>query len=488
MPGPLPPAISAAKSGDFKTGQPFSDPPKILSRNGELKVTLTAFSMPVRISGKLVNARVYGASAYGKSYAPSFAPPTLVTNPGDTVIFTLVNKLPEPTNVHTHGWFVSPMGNSDDIYASLPSGSTLTYQYLLPKDLAPGTYWYHPHEHGLVEEQVFGGLAGFLYVKGLKEMLPDKLADAKEHFIMLKDMQLNKGNSIINTNIDSNKPTNRFVNGLMKPVMQMKPGETQMWHIGNMSADIWYTLAAAGMQFHVIAEDGNPVDTPWTVSDLLIAPGKRFDVIVRAPKSGSVELKTMKMSTGPAGDTYPTVGLATIELAGQQQKAIPLPKTVRPANAPYWIDLLSKPVAKERTFVLTEDKNGFYINGKSWSENFIDATPLKGTVEQWTYINETGEDHPIHIHVNDMQVVTINGVAQSTNWVDTQKVPAMTKDASGAKQPGRVVVRMDFRKYVGTYVFHCHILAHEDNGMMGNVTVTTPPSTPQVVPAERLGA
>lgn len=478
-PGPLPPAIPDVESGAFVTGQPFKDPPKIKSRNGELRVTLTANSLPVRISGKLVNARVYGAKAYGKVFEPSYVPPTLVVDPGDTVTLTLVNNLPEPTNIHTHGWFVSPMGNQDNIYVTVPEGKTVTYQYLVPKNFAPGSYWYHPHQHGLVEEQVFGGLAGFIHVRGLKRMMPDELRGATEHYIMLKDMQLNKGNSIINTNIDSAKPTNRFVNGLMVPDMTMQPGETQVWHIGNMSADIWYTLAAAGMTFSVLAEDGNPVKEPWTASELEIAPGKRFDVVVRAPKSGSTVLQTVEMNTGPAGDTYPTVDLMTINLSGPKQPAIPIPDEFRPDGVKYWKDLLTVEPAMKRTFVLTEDKNGFYINGKEWAPHAIAATPLKGTVEEWTFINETKEAHPIHIHVNDMQVISINGEIQDTDWVDTQKVPSITKDGSGAKAPGVVVVRMDFRRYVGAYVFHCHILNHEDNGMMANVAVTTKPSLPK---------
>lgn len=481
-PGPLPPAIPNSESGDFVEGSPFQDPPKIASRKGQLKVTLTANSIPVRISGKLVNARVYGAKAYGKTYAPSYVPPTLIVDPGDTVTITLVNNLPEPTNIHTHGWFVSPMGNQDNIYVTVPEGKTVTYQYLVPKSFAPGSYWYHPHEHGLVEEQVFGGLAGFIHVRGMNRLLPEDLRQVKKHYIMLKDMQLNKGNSIINTNIDSAKPTNRFVNGLKLPTMTMKPGETQIWHIANMSADIWYTLAASGMSFSVLAEDGNPVGTPWTVSELEIAPGKRFDVVVRAPQSGGTTLQTVQMSTGPAGDTYPTVDLMTIALSGPAQPAIALPETVRPDDAKYWVDLNTKEPAQQRTFVLTEDKNGFYINGKEWRPHAIAATPLKGTVEEWTFINETREDHPIHIHVNDMQVISINGEAQDADWVDTQKIPAVTKDASGNKVPGTVVVRMDFRRYPGVYVFHCHILNHEDNGMMANVSVTTKPSLPPTLP------
>ena len=133
---------------------------------------LNAGAKPVKISGKTVNARVYAVSAYGRDYPYAFMPPTLVLDPGDNLKINLTNRLGEPTNLHTHGFFISPSGNQDNIFVDLTSGKSFLYNYYLPQDISPGSFWYHPHYHPLVEEQVFGGLSGFIYIRGLEGLLP----------------------------------------------------------------------------------------------------------------------------------------------------------------------------------------------------------------------------------------------------------------------------------------------------------------------------
>lgn len=473
-PAPPPPPIPNSQSGTIKTGAEYSEPAIIDSRNGVLKVTLTAVATPVRISGKLVNARVYEVKAYGKTYPAAFMPPTLRVYPGDVLQVTLVNHLGEPTNLHTHGFFVSPGGNQDNIFVNIPDGATYTYNYELSKAVAPGAYWYHPHMHGLVEEQVFGGMAGYLYVRGLKKYLPKQDRNLTERFISLKDFQVNKQNTIPAENIDSAAPTNRTVNGLVNPIMSMKPGETQMWHLGNLSADIWYKIALPGWKFTVVGEDSNPVHKPWVADKLIMPPAKRFDLIVTAPQTpGKSSLITEKYSNGPWGDQYPRTELMRINVAGATQKPVKAPAvTTWPFD-----DLNKADIATTRVFTLSEKPNaGIYmINGVAFhNANDVSATPIAGTVEEWTFKNASLEEHPIHIHVNDMQVTNINGKSIPANgWVDTIAIPVGTKMPNGKIKPGSVTVRMRFREYTGTYVFHCHILAHEDAGMMDVVNVTS---------------
>jgi FtsP/CotA-like multicopper oxidase with cupredoxin domain len=122
----------------------------ITSRHGVLEMRLNARAKPVTISGKKVNARVYSASAFGKDYPYAFMPPTIVLDPGDNLKVNLTNWLGEPTNLHTHGFFISPTGNQDNIFVDLTSSKSFLYNYFLPKDILPGSYWYHPHYHPLV--------------------------------------------------------------------------------------------------------------------------------------------------------------------------------------------------------------------------------------------------------------------------------------------------------------------------------------------------
>lgn len=473
-PAAPPPRIPNSVSGDILTGLPLTEPPVIRSRQGVLKVELTAMATPVRISGKLVNARVYAASAYGQSYPPAFAPPTLVVDPGDNLQVTLNNQLGEPTNLHTHGFFVSPMGNQDNIFVDLPSGSKFLYSYDLPKGISPGSYWYHPHFHPLVEEQVFGGLSGFIYVRGQESFLPQDLQDIKQRFLQLKDFQYDSGNTIPATNIDSNAATHRTVNGLVQPTLALRAGETQLWHLGNLGADIWYTLELSGLSFTVIGEDGNILSRPWTTTQLLMPPAKRFDVLVQAGTPGSYSLLTAPMDTGPAGDNYPLALLATLNVTGKAAEPAALPRFLK-----LYDNLSDAAIAKQRVFVLSENQNTnrFFINHRTFGANRVDATPETGTVEEWVFQNTTQELHPIHFHVNDIQVMSVNGVPQQArSLVDTVPIPYATTDAAGNRAPGEVVIRTRFSRFVGPYVFHCHILAHEDNGMMSIINVTSPGS------------
>lgn len=479
---PNPPAISDADSGSFVSGEPFKDLDVIRSSNGKLSVDISAHNAPIRVAGKLLNGRVFAVKGVNNDL-PTYTPPVLSIKPGDNVLLNFHNLLDgQPSNLHTHGLFVSPLGNSDNIFPTIEPGGRMQYNYQEPKDLQPGSNWYHPHMHPIVEQQVFGGMSGFFYVEGLKDLLPKRFNNVEEDFMRFSDVQyvgqpnipakLYKGqtpNSIPYDNIDSGQPTHRLVNGQLQPVYTIPVGETRIWHMANMSADIWYNMHITGAKFTVIATDGEPVnaiEAMNTTDTLLMPPARRFDVIVQFPKTGDYVLETLKMNTGKAGDKYPQKTLMDIKVTDGAVKQLKIP-TGAFSDAP--VDYSKNSVAAKRTMVLTEDKNGFYVNGVAFaSANDINATPVKGTTEEWTFINKTNEDHPIHIHVNDMQIMSINGVKRvDTGLYDTWKIPHKTDDG-----PGKVVVRMKFRKFTGAYVFHCHILAHEDNGMMGVVNVT----------------
>ena len=470
---PPPPAIPPAESGEVITGQPFADPPIIESAGSQLQLGLTANAVPVAVSGKRVNARVYSAEAYGVTYPAAFMPPVIRLRRGQQLVVNLQNKLQEATNIHTHGFFVSPKGNQDDIYEIVLPGGSAQHLYQNTRFFNPGTYWYHPHPHPLAEEQVFGGMSGFIEVEGLKSLLPKSLRGITEHYVGLKDFQVTTGNTIPTDDIDSDAPTTRTVNGQVNPVMTMQAGETQLWHVGNIGANIWYDLQASGLKVTVLAVDANPVSRPYAASTLMMPPARRFDLLVQAPRAGTYQLITRKMNTGPQGDTYPRTTLMTVKVEG----AASAPVAKAPATFGGESDLADRRVARHRTFVLSENKAGtkFYINGRSFPGAVpMSATPVTGTVEEWTFINKSSEEHPIHIHVNDMQLMSVNGRRQpDESWIDTIPVPATTRGI-----PGQVVVRMSFRTYTGPYVFHCHILAHEDNGMMANINVTSRPFAP----------
>ena len=436
----------------FPTEQrlPFQPPVELQSANGQLQ---TEFSVePTTFS-------VAGAQVKGYAFQGQYIGPTLRVRPGDTVRIDLTNRLGQPTNLHGHGMFMSPLGISDNVLRVMKSDTFNKIVWKLPTDIEPGTYWYHTHLHGLVEKQVFSGLSGVLIVDGLDELLPPDLQGVNQYVVALKDLQVKNG-AIVNTNIDSNAPTTRTVNGQVDPVLTVRTNETQMLRLANIGADIWYRLKLSGTQFRVIAQDANPVAKVWTTDELVLPPGKRYDVLVRWPNAGTHTLETLPYSTGPDGDNYPQRRLMTVNVEGDPVPDIAWPTSLAPPSP-----LATDKVDRTRQFVFSENTktNQFYINGKQFDATRVNVVAKLGTTEEWTLKNISREEHPFHIHVNDFLVMAVNGKpVESYSEQDTVPLPV----------GGEVRIRMHFNRFVGTYVFHCHILAHEDNGMMNIVDVS----------------
>jgi FtsP/CotA-like multicopper oxidase with cupredoxin domain len=432
-------------------GQPFAEPPSLRSANGvlaiDLRVTETTYD-------------VAGTPIVGQAYDGRFVGPTLRVRPGDRIEMTFRNELDEPTNIHFHGFRVSPSGIADNVLRIIPARTTAPVRVDLPSDLEPGTYWYHSHPHGDAEGQVMAGLAGVIVVEGEQRFLPANLQGVTERVLALKDLQASNG-AALTSNIDSNAPTTRTVNGQVNPVIPIRPDETQLWRLANISADIWYKLQLDGARFQVIGQDGSPVAKVSREQTLLLPPGKRYDVLLQGPKAGSYRLRTLRYSTGPAGDDYPERTLATLTSAGQP---------VQPAKLPAGQDVpaLLRPrfggqkVDRKRKITFSERGNDFFINGKKFNHNRIDARIRLGDLEEWTIRNRSGEQHPFHIHVQQFQVMSVNGrKVKAEGLQDTVPLPV----------GGSVVIRIRFLDFTGKFPFHCHILNHEDNGMMALVEV-----------------
>lgn len=440
---------AAMLSTGVVTGQEaFPEPEEYISEDGVLNTSLTVSRQEVELAGEPVVATVYNGSFMG---------PTMRVQPGDRIELSLANTLDETTNIHFHGLHVSPSGISDNIFIEVAPGATQDYVVDLPANHPSGTFWYHSHNHHTSEAQVFGGLSGLVVVDGLEDLLPEDLQDIEERTIALKDFQATDG-AIPTENIDSNAPTTRTVNGVVNPSLAIDSGETQLWRMANIGADIYYELQLEGMPFNVIAEDGNPVWQVNAVDSLVLPPGKRFDVLVQGGDPGTVELKTLAYDQ--QGDQYPEASLATVTVNESPTEPAVIPEQI---VEPY--DLSTATVDKSRTITFAKnDVDGtFTIDNKVFDPNRIDQEVKLGALEEWTIINRNSQQHPFHIHVNDFQVISINGDPyDAVSHQDSVNLPAN----------GEVVVRIPFDDFTGKFVFHCHILNHEDNGMMAVVEVT----------------
>ncbi|MFJ2028913.1 multicopper oxidase family protein [Streptosporangium sp. NPDC087985] len=435
--GPSPPPA-------VREGSPLRDPPQLVSHNGLLRVRIVVERRQVDVAGRKLWALTYDGH---------YMPPTLRIRPGDRLELAMENRLDTPTNLHVHGLHVSPSGNSDNVFIHIHPGQTFHYSYRFPSNLAPGTYWYHSHAHPISGPQVAGGMSGVIVVDGLKRYLPPALRTITEHVIALKDFQV-QGNAVKTKDLRISAPTTRTVNGQLNPTIHIRPGEIQLWRLSNISANIYYRVHLQGQRFRVIAHDANPVDRIWAADSLLLAAGTRFDVLVRGGPPGRTQLQTLPYNTGPAGNKFPQATLATLVSGGAPMHPPALPTTFARTQ-----DLSHAAIAARHTIVFSENRAGtkFYINGKQFDMNRVDVRSKLNTVEEWTVRNDSNEEHSFHIHTNDFQLMSINGRPhQGHGWQDTANV----------LPKGQIVIRIHFTDYTGRTVLHCHILNHEDAGMM----------------------
>ena len=210
-------------------------------------------------------------------------------------------------------------GQPDNIFLTVKAGESFQYEYQIPDDHPAGLYWYHPHLHGAVTNQVFGGMAGTIIIEGDIDALPG-IAGLPERLLVLQATQLYPDGSV--TNIVDVPPTGpsmqkmylRLVNGQLNPTMTIRPGETQRWRILNATVNVTYLLQLDGHQLHQIAKDGNTLNETWTRDAINLAPGERVEVLVQAGPAGTYALRTLPFSTGLT--TQKDATLATLVVDG----------------------------------------------------------------------------------------------------------------------------------------------------------------------------
>ena len=505
---PLPLTVLVEGPQPFTPHQPFLEPPVVRSRAGRLKATLVARSGTVDVGGvEVANTQTYAAGPGSGSPPRGFLGPTLHVQPGDTVELTLSNRLSTPaevprpsgaamraaggararhaqagtseeyTNLHFHGLHVTPRTRTrghrfvygDNVLLTLPNGRS-TYRFRIPRDHDQGTFWYHAHLHGYADDQVYRGLAGLLMIGDSRRDLPERFRRVRMRSLALKDVQVVEnpaasGRWAIPTDHDSGNPTHRTVNGLVNPDIPIRPRETQLWRIANVSAAVWYRIALvderrgdAREPFTVVAQDGNPLARAQQRTSAVLGPGQRLDILVVGPESGDRVLKTLSFNQGHL--VFPKDVLATMDVSGSPARALAPPG--RLSRLPKFPSRRGP----TRRFVFTSDFPRFEINNRVFDIQRAAAKPRLGTTETWVLLNRSQEWHPFHIHQDDFRVVSVNGRRVRPNGdQDVVGLPPI----NGQGKPGRVVIRMPFQDYGGKFVFHCHILDHEDGGMMALV-------------------
>jgi FtsP/CotA-like multicopper oxidase with cupredoxin domain len=480
------------------------EPPLVKSVSGVAQLDLVAAIDPA-------------TNAPGFEYAGRFVAPTIEVNPGDTIDITYKNELPASTtpsnmtNLHFHGITTSPLAPADDVISMMAMpGQQLHYVVPIPLEEEPGIYWYHTHPHGQSNWQVTSGMAGAIVVDGIETHFPF-LASLRQQVIVLRNPQDKPDYSTVgdararapqtrragardqdSTSYDPCGPsdgTHVTINGIREARIGIQSGERQLFRVVNASANRYVDLAVDGQRLTLVSQDGFPLDTypgasgTAVVRDVLIPPAGRAEFVVTGTAAGTL-LRSKCVDTGPDGQPVPDVVLARLSPQGAagplSSSSLGRLPALRPAANKPPVPLLARALpapSAQHTLVFTEETatNQYFINGAQYDPNAAPAiTSRAGTTEEWTVVNATSELHAFHIHQVHFSVESVNGVAQSPGrWVDTVSVPYAKTGANGIPQPGVVKLLMDFRNPIvrGIFVYHCHLLEHEDGGMMAKIEV-----------------
>jgi FtsP/CotA-like multicopper oxidase with cupredoxin domain len=428
-------------------------------------------------------------------------------------------------NIHYHGTNTSPTCHSDEVIKTLiNSGQTFQYNVAFPTNEPPGLYWYHPHVHGNAEHAVLGGAAGAIVVDGIENVQP-AVSGLRQRILVMRDQptvqslqtppvnespggtpngvpfqDLTVNNITTNTFTDANGNTS-----YTPAILHMEPGEKQFWRVSNSTSDTILDLQVqydgAPQTFQVVAVDGVAVNSQdGAMPGGLIAethfrlpPASRVEFLVNAPASSVklAQLVTLNILTGTNGDDDPNRPIFNIQLSANDDDESAADDRVGQftainANQQRFAGLSTAPIAAKRLVYFNEiQPTSFFMDVQGQPEHIFDPnappaiTATQGTVEEWTVENHTLENHEFHFHqvhflVESQNNFEINGDVQAPGilrqYLDMIEVPNW--DGNTAHPFPSVTLRIDFRgPDIGTFVFHCHILNHEDLGMMNIVQV-----------------
>lgn len=488
-------------------GTVVADPYSIESQNGVLSAKFV-LEHSVDKSGYTHYCYKYNASGQ------IVEAPTLRVNPGDQLDLEVVNKIKEgdsktaamamppssqttcgdggamtleSTNVHFHGLNVPPVCHEDDVINTLiqPGSPGFKYSMQIPATEPPGLYWYHPHVHGFTEFQVNGGAAGAIVVEGMEKYRPEVTGLTERVFVIRQQYLVPwiPGPYQLTLNYQVASAVG------LKPIIQMKPNEKQFWRVANASIQdflqLQFLVHDKPRPMEIIALDGYPLAQTREQDTILVPPAGRAEFIVQAPAAGgSAAFFTSAYSTGPTGNADVSQTIADVQVVDGGNDSRHMSRTT--ANSAVselkFSDLSHAQVTAKRKLFFSEEFGGtngpieFYITVDGQKQRVFEPdekpviTTKVGAVEDWTIENRALETHAFHIHQIHFEVLEVDGKPATNNDLrDTIEIPYW--DGKGPYHS--VKVRMDFRDptIAGTFLFHCHILLHEDLGMMHKILV-----------------
>lgn len=388
--------------------------------------------------------------------------PLIEVNEGDTVEVRLSNQLPQATTIHWHGLPVPPDqdGNPQD---AVPAGAERTYRYKLPMGSA-GTYWYHPHPHGDTPEQVYRGLAGLFIVRSKS----DPLTAFVEQHLVISDLKLTVDGQIPDNSADDwmNGREGQFVliNGTQKP--QITISGRQRLRIWNACSARYLRLAIPGQDMTLVGTDGGLLEYPQILTEILLVPGQRIEVIVDGNSRVNAILKGLiydRNKMGAVSEEHERT-LATLDLVAGPSPEIP--EKLREISD-FGNSVQTKRVEFSETMSMDNGRHSmnFLVNGKSYDMNRIDLVSKVGDVETWEVFNNSHMDHPFHLHGTQFLIIE----KQFDGKIEKVNSKAL-HDTINLRPYEKILIKTR-QMESGIRLFHCHILEHEGQGMMGQLKV-----------------
>jgi FtsP/CotA-like multicopper oxidase with cupredoxin domain len=499
--------------------------PNLRVRPGDLLI-LTLKNELSSLAAQSSGVNAANASAANKS---AVAPAGIVASPTDPC--GDMRMTATSTNLHFHGLTIPPVCHQDDVLSTSiqPGDQPFEYRFHIPADQPPGLYWYHPHLHGFSRAQVVGGASGALIVEGI-ERANREAAGLPERILIIRDQDLLNPNASPSTTgakapaalLDRDGDARNTGDGSGKPAkdlsinfvastypdyragtIEMKPAARELWRIVNASSITYLNLqllfAGKPQTFGIVGVDGIPINQNGLASGDLVVwqnhlgvpPGGRIEVVVRAPAAGvEATLITRAVNTGPGGENDPTRTIAKIAAAADAPAprstlpAAPANATALPAQR-VWLGNV-QPTRTRRLYFSEKpddpkDPNSpttFYLTVEGQAPAPFDphssvpnVVVHQGDVEDWIIENRSQEVHDFHIHQVHFLMLEWFGIPVNEPFLrDTINVPFW--DGQTLQYPS-VRLRMDFRdpNAIGLFPFHCHLLEHEDGGMMGLIRV-----------------
>lgn len=433
-------SLHAAHSGPTPVAAPTREP-------REVHVALEAQRTQWEVApGRTVAAWGYQGTVPG---------PTIVAHVGDTLVVQLVNHLPEATVIHWHGLRLpASMDGTEAVQLLVQPGESFEYRFTLPD---AGTFWYHSHANETV--QIEHGLYGALIVLG-----PDEPVFDADRILILDDLALDRRGRIAGTALFDRHGGREgkllLINGRADQTLEIAAGQTERWRIVNACNARYIRLSLGGRPFRLIGADGGLRESAVSATETMITPGARVELAVGPFTDEGTEIAIESLRYRRTMMKWPRrVRLGTLRIGPHQRSraSIPTELAVIRQLVP------DGPVAPTRVVRLGARMT---FHGHDWLINdemhHHDAPVKVGELQVWDIVNETGMDHPFHLHGFFFQVIAVGGVrTRPTSWADTVNVVG--------KSTVTIAFRADDRP--GKWMYHCHILEHHAAGMMGHFEV-----------------